>query len=68
MEAHSLKQKDTSDWIVLQSAIKDSLKRPLLVIWARLSCLKKVDPLLEHLTRTKNHINQLLRHLEVIKR
>ncbi len=26
-----------------QLAIEDTLKRPLRVIWARLSCLKKVD-------------------------
>ena len=50
------------------SAIEDALERPLRVIWARLSCLQKVDPLFERLTRTKNQIDRLRRHLEVIKR
>ena len=50
------------------SAIEDALERPPRVILARLGGLKKVDPLLERLTKSWNEIGRLRRHLEVAKR
>jgi hypothetical protein len=50
------------------SAIEDALERPPRVILARLGGLRKVDPLLERLTKSWNEIGRLRRHLEVAKR
>jgi hypothetical protein len=50
------------------SAIEDALDRPPRVILARFKGLKKVDPLLERLTKSWNEIGRLRRHLEVAKR
>ena len=50
------------------SAIEDALERPPLVILARLGGLRKVNPLLERLTRYRDEISRLRRHLEVAKR
>ncbi len=49
------------------SAIEDALERPPQVILTRLGGLKKVDPLLERLTKYWK-ISSLRRHLEVTKR
>jgi hypothetical protein len=46
----------------------DTLEQPLKVIWASLSCLQKVNPLFNCLTKTKSQINSLSQHLEVINR
>ncbi len=50
------------------SAIEDSLELPSQVIYARFSCLQRTDPLFDQLTKTKNQIDLLCHHLEVIKR
>ena len=50
------------------SAIEDALERPPRVILARLGGLRKVDPLLERLTKSWNEIGSLRRHVEVAKR
>ncbi len=46
-------------------AIEDALERPPQVILALLGGLKKVDPLLEGLTKHQEEIGSLCHHLEV---